>query len=67
MHLPGQFKFKTEAIILTEMVVEHSFIIAFYILIGFSEVGVKSNVKTSFQKSNTSVCNTIYDYCMERP
>ena len=33
------------------MVVEHCLIIAFNILIGFSELGVKRNVKTSFQKA----------------
>ena len=31
------------------MYVEHYFIIAFYILIGFSELGVKRKVKNSFQ------------------
>ena len=33
------------------------FIIAFYILIDFSELGVKRNVKTSFQKA-TLACAT---------
>ena len=33
------------------MSVEHCFIIAFNILIGFSELGVKGNVETSFQKA----------------
>ena len=33
------------------MIVEQFFIVTFYILISFNELGVKRNMKTSFQKA----------------